>query len=129
MPSPDGIYNIAVDFDNTLTNHSEFPITGSINASAARICRNLASKGYRLILWTARQNEALREALSVLKQADLYDIFDWNYLNESDKHGDSGKLLADFYIDDRSMFLYEGEQPDWNFIYNYILERFPINNQ
>lgn len=126
MPSPDGIYNIAVDFDDTLTNHSVYPITGSINASAATICRNLASKGYRLILWTCRQGEALREAHNLLKQANLYGLFDWDYLENPENHGDSGKLLADFYIDDRSMFLYEDEQPDWNFIYRYILERFPI---
>lgn len=119
-------YTIAIDFDDTLTNKSEYPITGSISSDGALFASNLASKGYRLILWSSRNLICFREAVRLLKQENLYSLFDWKYLYNPLNHGVTGKLIADFYVDDRCMLLSD-DGIDFNAIYHYILKKFPVD--
>lgn len=120
-------YTIAIDFDDTLTNKSEYPITGSISSNGALFASNLASEGYRLILWSSRGLKCFREAVKLLKQDNLYQLFDWKYLYNPFNHGITGKLVADFYVDDRCMLLSENDSIDFDAIYDYILKKFPID--
>ena len=80
--------NIAVDFDDTLTEASEFPITGAIRKSEVQRLINLQKAGHKIILWTGRKGDYLREALEICNREGL--IFD-------DIAKD--KFVADVYID------------------------------
>ena len=99
-----GNYNIiAVDFDGTLC-HDCYPSIGAPNLRLIYILRELKKKGTRLILWTCRCGEPLKDAL---RWSSYYGL-DFDAVNENlpeilEKYGsDSRKIFADIYIDDRS---------------------------
>lgn len=91
---------IAIDFDGTITEFSDFPTTGKIRKDMPTFLRLLDVQGYRLVLNTCRTGKYFTEALSMLKQADLYDLFDWDYLRHRENFGITGKIKAGFYVDD-----------------------------
>lgn len=103
---------IAVDFDETITDNTPPPGTGRLRPEAALYLRKLHEMGCTLVLWTARREPYYSECLIFLKNAGLYDLFDFFY----DERGATGKLIADYYIDDRAFF----GQMDWRRIYDYI---------
>lgn len=105
---------IAVDFDDTITLPSPYPITGELNPEAKKYLKLLYNKGYSLILWTSRVGIYYDEALRLIIDWDLPVTFD--YLNKN-KRGTTGKLVADFYIDDKSL----PDKLNWEKIYNYII--------
>lgn len=82
---------IAVDFDNTLTNRSIYPITGKINLAAIMYLNKLKGDGHRLVLFTARSGKYLDEAVNLCKANGLE--FD----------GIEPKFEADIYIDDKAI--------------------------
>lgn len=82
---------IAVDFDNTLTNKSIYPITGKLNSAAIMYLNGLKASGHKLILFTARTGKYLDEAVNLCKANGLE--FD----------GIEPKVKADIYIDDRAI--------------------------
>jgi hydroxymethylpyrimidine pyrophosphatase-like HAD family hydrolase len=89
---------IAIDFDDTITEHSEYPITGDIRPRAVEVIKKL-QQHYDCILWTCRSGENLIEAIKLL--ADKGIVF--NYVNASPIGcGDGPKILADIYIDDKN---------------------------
>lgn len=105
------IKTIAIDFDNTITYPSEFPITGEIRQDAIRVLKKLKQK-YILLLWTARTGKYLDEALKLLKD----NQFEFHYINKlPDQKGE--KPDVDLFIDDRN-FDYE---VDWNKIEEVLL--------
>ena len=106
---------IAIDFDETITDNTPFPITGNIRPEAIKYITLLHKKGYSLILWTCRQDKYLEEALDILKQKDLLKYF--KYINDDGKNRKSRKVEADFYIDDKS---YIGKF-NWRKVYKYII--------
>ena len=123
------IPTIAVDFDGTLTLHSDFPVMGKINPYAKEFVQNLSALGYKVILWTCRKNSYLTEALSLLKQENIYDCFDWDYLEDPDNFGDSGKVIAYYYIDDRGLLGFDlDEKKTWEHLFNYITKTAIIEN-
>ena len=105
---------IAVDFDETITNYAPYPIQGSLRADAKKYLNKLHEKGYILVLWSARIGENYKIALDLCKK--------WNLpiLEDTDEflHGDSGKLIANFYIDDKAIL----GKLKWRKVYKYIVK-------
>lgn len=102
---------IAVDFDGTITEESEWPVTGRIRPEAIRVLKNL-KKSYIILLWTARTGRDLEEALNLIHTSGIeIDYVNW-------LPGQTGnKPLADIFIDDRSLV----SEVDWNKIEKMLL--------
>ena len=100
---------IAVDFDGCLCSN-RWPMIGKANNDAIRslICRR--EQGARLILWTCRTGALLNEAVTWCSRHGL--VFD--AVNEglpervAQYGGDTRKVHADEYWDDRAVKIYCG---------------------
>lgn len=94
---------IAVDFDGTLS-LGTWPVIGKPNIPLFEYLIDKQSHGSTIILWTCRANEMLDDAINFCKLHGL--VFD--YINENvpwaiEKYGgDSRKIFADKYIDDKA---------------------------
>lgn len=90
---------VAVDFDDTLRFSDGTPNTGLLDR-----LRYLQRRGTIVILWTCREGNGLREALSWLRRQGFVP----NYANQNAPQAirllghDSRKILADVYIDDKN---------------------------
>lgn len=106
---------IAIDFDDTLTEFRPFPEVAPFRKEIFEYIPLLAEK-YTLVLWTARRGIYYDECVDRLKKAGLlrYIALD----DESFKHGKTGKLEADYYIDDKANF----GIIDWKQIYKKLME-------
>ncbi len=94
----------AIDFDGTIVD-DEFPEIGKIKPHAVRVIKRLQAKGHKIILWTCRKNETNRPYLSeavffVEDNGILLDTVNSN-INPNLPFANP-KVLADFYLDDRS---------------------------
>lgn len=105
---------IAVDFDETITNYTPYPIQGTLRKDAEKYLHKLKEKGYRLILWSARFDCNYRKAIELCNE--------WGLPIEEDTqdllHGESGKLVASFYIDDKATL----GRLSWKKVYKYIVK-------
>ena len=95
---------IAVDFDGTLC-EGKFPDIGAPILPVIEYVKRLRASGNIIILWTCRTGQNLADAVTWCKQQGL--TFD--YINENVKQnveqygGDTRKINADFYIDDKAV--------------------------
>lgn len=100
---------IAVDFDGTLC-ENKWPEIGEPNNELIAYLKKRQEAGDKLILWTCRTNYRLAEAVYWCGKHDLY----FDAVNENLRetlewmHGDSRKIFADEYIDDRSLLFIPG---------------------
>lgn len=110
---------IAVDFDGTIVEH-KYPAIGAERPFAIDTLKMLQQDRHRLILWTVREGELLKEAIDwcAARGLEFYAV-------NQDFPGETGegshfsrKLKADLFIDDRSF----GGIPDWGMIYHRIRE-------
>ena len=94
---------IAVDFDGTLC-EDRFPEIGAANHELIQRLIDLRQQGWKLILWTCRNGSELREAVSFCGQHSLeFDAVNDNVDEVIERYGgDSRKIYADLYIDDRA---------------------------
>jgi len=107
---------IAVDFDGTIVEH-EYPRIGREKPFAIDTLRALAADGHRLILWTAREGENLKEAVEYCRKRGVVFYAVNSNLPEGSLFADkTSKVKADVYIDDRNL----GGLPDWGTIYEMI---------
>lgn len=107
---------IAVDFDGTIVTH-EYPRIGKEIPFAIETLLQLQRDGYRLILWTVRSGKLLQEAVDYCQSRGLeFYAVNANFPNEEMDAGDSRKVNANIYIDDRNV----GGLPDWGVIYQLI---------
>lgn len=107
---------IAVDYDDTITLPRPYPEKAPLNPQAKKYLTLLHEAGYKLVLWTARCGDAYEEAWDrCINEFGLPLIRDSKELI----HGDSGKLVASFYIDDKSCL---DSTINWKKIYNYIIK-------
>ena len=94
----------AVDFDGTLC-ENEWPDIGKPRHDIINWIKELQSRGHKLILWTCREDMLLVDAL--VWCADFGIFFDAvnDNLEEHKREfgGNSRKILADYYIDDKSI--------------------------
>lgn len=93
---------VAVDFDGTLCD-DEWPEIGDAHESLIWYLRCRQAKGDKIILWTCRTGERLKEAV---EWCSLYGLI-FDAINENLPEvieycgGDSRKIYADEYIDDK----------------------------
>lgn len=94
----------AIDFDGTIV-ENKYPEIGDPNNRLIGYLKHLKNKGNTLILWTCRVGKELQDAVNYCKSLGL--TFD--YINENTKEhiaeygGDTRKVFADYYIDDKAM--------------------------
>lgn len=96
---------IAVDFDNTITCKSEYPITGKIDKKRIKKLKKLKKENI-LILWTCRKGGELEEAIELCRKNGL----EFDYINQTPDGEKCNKLKADLYIDDKSVRVKTREQ-------------------
>lgn len=98
----------AVDFDGTLA-ITDFPTIIKANTHVMEKVKELKSKGNKIILWTCRCGEELEAAVNFCKDCGLeFDAVNEN-LEENIVHfgNDCRKVWADYYIDDKSVSLFD----------------------
>ena len=97
---------IAVDFDGTLC-ESSWPDIGKPIDRTITYLLNEREKGSKLILWTCREGAMLSDAVRWCEERGLYfDAVNDNLPEISKKFGgNSRKIFANVYIDDRNAFL------------------------
>lgn len=101
---------IAVDFDGTLCEY-DFPKIGKQtkeHKELLEILIELKKRGNKLILWTNRgDNEkypVLSQAIKWCSEKGLeFDAINQNLKNQKKLSGYSPKIMADIYIDDKSL--------------------------
>lgn len=94
---------IAVDFDNTLTAPSKYPITGALNYTLIEKLKQVQAAGHTVILWTCREGEDLAEAIALCACAGLsFDAVNENY-PPNPHYPNCRKIYADLYLDDRAI--------------------------
>lgn len=94
---------IAVDFDGTLCSPA-WPGIGEENTGLIEYLKEQKEKGTRLILWTCRSGEMLREAVGWCKERGLeFDAVNENLPELIELYqNDCRKINADIYIDDKA---------------------------
>jgi len=93
---------IAVDFDGTICTE-KYPNIGELNEELVKDLIRCKNKGDKLILWTCRTGNLLKQAVEFCKLAGLeFDAVNEN-LPETINHfgDDSRKIYAHQYIDDK----------------------------
>lgn len=94
---------IAVDFDGTLC-ENKYPDIGEPNVDLISYLRLARCMGVKVILWTCRSKKRLKQAVKWCSDHDLY----FDAINKNVKEavkaygGDSRKIYADMYIDDKN---------------------------
>lgn len=109
---------IAVDFDGTIVTH-EYPNIGKEIPFAVQTLKMLQDDGHKLILWTVREGDLLRDAVQWCREKGLeFYAANKDYPEEEEQNNNhySRKLKADIWIDDRNI----GGLPDWGTIYQII---------
>lgn len=93
---------IAVDFDGTLC-QNEYPRIGGANMALLDHLAIRRENGDTLILWTCRSGQLLINALAWCEAYGLrFDFVNENTPEIVERFGDSRKIYADLYIDDKS---------------------------
>ena len=109
---------IAVDFDGTIVTH-EYPNIGKEIPFAVQTLKMLQDDGHKLILWTVREGDLLRDAIQWCREKGLeFYAANKDYPEEEEQNNNhySRKLKADVWIDNRNI----GGLPDWGTIYQII---------
>lgn len=94
----------AIDFDGTLCENA-WPEIGEPNIAMIEYVKALRKIGHELILWTCREGSDLEKAVAwCAEQGITFDAVNDN-LEETKQWfgGNSRKIVADYYIDDRAV--------------------------
>lgn len=109
-------YNVvvAVDLDGTLTKTDNFPdLSYEFNFHAIKWIKKIKSLGIILILWTCGNEQILNKKIKELNDFGIQ----FDYINNySNIRGQTRKINADFYIDDRA----NDGKIRWRLIYKKI---------
>lgn len=114
---------IAVDFDGTIVEH-RYPEIGKEIPFATLTLRKLMEDGHKLLLWSVREGDLLKEAVEWCESRGVRFIAVNKDYDEDDTEGRyySRKLKVDLFIDDRNV----GGLPDWGIIYQLITKRMTL---
>lgn len=95
---------IGVDFDGTLS-FGQWPKCGPENGELIKFLLKRKLLGDKLILWTCREGEILKNAVEWCSSKGLYfDAVNDNLLDIIEKYGcNSRKISCDIYIDDKAI--------------------------
>ena len=96
---------IAVDFDGTLCENM-WPNIGAPYHDMINWMKYLRQDGHKIILWTCREGMDLVDAIVWCSDYGLFFDAVNDNLEEDKKRfrGNSRKILADFYIDDKALY-------------------------
>lgn len=90
---------IAVDFDGTIVCH-RWPKIGEPVPMAIETLKEWVSRGMRIILWTVRDGQYLKDAVKYCEDAGI-ELYGIN--NNPNGWSDSPKAYAHYYIDDMAV--------------------------
>ena len=96
----------AIDFDGTIV-EDKYPDIGKPNENVIAFINSIVTAGHKIILNTCRTNERLEEAVRYCNSIGIiFDSINCN-LNEriEEYGGDCRKISADYYLDDRNIFI------------------------
>lgn len=95
---------VAVDFDGTLC-ENKWPEIGAPKNGMIEYCKVAMKSGIRLILWTNRVGERLKEAVEWCAVHGIrFDAVNENLPEVIELFGgDTRKIVADYYIDDKAV--------------------------
>jgi hypothetical protein len=114
---------IAIDFDGTIVDHA-FPKIGNPKPHAFEVIKELKAAGYKLILWTCREDDHRHQYLDEAVQFCRENGVEFDAVNETIKEEefrDGVKLrkpYCRYFIDDRNL----GGFVDWEIVRKVILE-------
>ena len=95
---------IAVDFDGVLCGPAQFPEIGAPNTELIEKLLSTREHGCKLILWTCREGNDLERAVQWCSRQGLeFDAVNEGIPERIAQYGDSRKIGADIYIDDRAV--------------------------
>ncbi|MFA7379818.1 MAG: hydrolase [Bacteroidia bacterium] len=109
---------IAVDFDGTIVEHA-YPKIGDEMLFAFATLKELQKRGHRLILWTYREGDLLKEAVDFCESNGMkFYAVNESYPGER-KHQTEypRKLEADIFIDDRNVGGFLGWDKVWQVLH------------
>lgn len=108
---------LAIDFDGCIV-EAAWPQIGSLRPNAKKILQQLHKDGHYIIIWTCRSGMDKSKAEQFLLDNGIpYDkVNEQHPKNIVEFGGDTRKVLADVYIDDRQV----GGIPSWNKIYKLV---------
>ena len=104
-------YIVAVDFDGTLCEDA-YPEIGAPKQDIIQTIKNYKAQGCKIILWTCRNYEQLAQAFDWCKEQGLeFDAINQNIPEVQEMFGgDTRKVYANIYIDDKNVLLREVTQ-------------------
>jgi hypothetical protein len=96
---------VAFDFDGTLFEESMFPYVGPIIKPMVQVLKDLHKMGVVILINTLRTSpRAAGKAIAMMEEYEIpYDFFNQNDPVLVARYGDSRKIGADIYVDDRSV--------------------------
>jgi hypothetical protein len=89
-----------IDFDGTCVTH-EYPKIGRF-IGAQKVLKRIVANGGKLILWTMRSEQPLREAIEWFAENDI-PLYGIQRNPTQDRWTSSPKAYAKFYIDDAAV--------------------------
>jgi len=91
---------IAIDFDGTIV-HNKYPFIENPDTELIEWIKTNREK-YTFILWTCRHGEQLEYAVKWLKEQGIeFDLINENAPHLIIEYGDTRKIFADYYVDDK----------------------------
>jgi histidinol phosphatase-like enzyme len=118
---------VIIDFDGTLVEH-EFPKIGEPFPEAFEVLKELKKAGWKLILWTCREDDGEDPKTQYLTEAVEFcrkNGVEFDAVNESvpelewrPETSPNRKPYGHYHIDDRNL----GGFVDWNVVRQVILE-------
>jgi hydroxymethylpyrimidine pyrophosphatase-like HAD family hydrolase len=107
---------LAIDFDGTIVEH-RYPEIGRIRPFAFETLKAFQEKNHKLVLWTHRTGKQLDDAVDFcLENGIKFYAVNKSYPEEKWNENNPRKILADYYIDDRT----PGGLPSWGEIFQLI---------
>lgn len=101
----------AIDFDGTLV-EDNYPSIGKPRTEVIKYVKALKKRGHELILYTCRNKTALDEAVTWCNEQGLkFDAINENLDRVKALYGgDTRKVYADYYLDDKAISINEFER-------------------
>lgn len=98
----------AIDFDGTLCK-KKYPDIGDKKESNIEFVKKLKDDGHQIVLWTCRKDDDLQAAVDWCTDEGIeFDAINENLPEVIEKYGgDSRKIHADFYVDDKNLIIDE----------------------
>lgn len=113
----------AVDFDNTCVKNA-YPAVGKTIPFCVDVLKEISALGHKIILNTMRNGEELRLAEKWFERNGI-ELFGVNVNPTQVGQNLSTKVLADYYIDDRSIGIPLDDNlcVNWHQVYEILMER------